>query len=193
MGSPFISNGALKLLREMHAAEKAECYEDAEIVCDGLSCWLGNRQTTRRTVTQLLRVCVVSDVSDAGKGADRYVLNEDGRAIAEDDQHVPLLVRQMRLEWASRAAAQMRRRGIIERPRDPKNPMKVGRFSIGDVVVSMPAGMGGVVLKVLTHPSGRQYRVVWENGHTGVISPLCLLRAQFEETPGSNITGSAAQ
>lgn len=58
---------------------------EGEIVCDGLACWLGDRQISRSTVAVLLHHLAIKDVSDV-KGIDRYAINETGEAIVRRPQ-----------------------------------------------------------------------------------------------------------
>lgn len=69
----------LQWLVDLESIPDEEGYE-AEIVCDGLSCWIGAQRVHRSTVTQLLRLIALHDVSDV-KGAQRYEINETGRAL----------------------------------------------------------------------------------------------------------------
>ena len=69
----------LLCLTEMREAEDAENYEDAEIVCEGIRCWLGDCQVSYSTVQGLLRLVLVSDTSDSG--VHRYTINDTGRGV----------------------------------------------------------------------------------------------------------------
>ena len=71
----------------MKAAESAQNWDDAEIVCDGADCWLGDQRISRRTVNSLVRVVALS--FDDGGGAEHFTLNGTGRALADN----PTLVR----------------------------------------------------------------------------------------------------
>ncbi|AOG02853.1 hypothetical protein [Bosea sp. RAC05] len=81
------SKRSIEVLRSLRAAERAQNWEDAEIVCDGLDCWMGAERISRQTVTRLIRVVALS--FDDGGGAEHYTLNGTGRALAEN----PALVR----------------------------------------------------------------------------------------------------
>jgi hypothetical protein len=83
----MLSKRALEVLRSLLAAERAENWDQAEIVCDGLDCWMGDERLSRQTVNRLVRVVAVS--LDDGGGAEHYTLNGTGRALAEN----PALVR----------------------------------------------------------------------------------------------------
>lgn len=51
-----------------------------EIVCEGVQCWIGTRQTSWGLVRGLLRLLALKDVSDT-KGLQRFTINDTGRAI----------------------------------------------------------------------------------------------------------------
>lgn len=72
-----------KVLSTMIAAEEAEAYDEAEIVCDGASCYLGLDRISRRTVEGLLRCVAISMASEPGS-LERYVITETGRLIEKD-------------------------------------------------------------------------------------------------------------
>lgn len=74
----MLSSGMREVLQMMADADPGDYY-NAEIVCDGLQCYIGSRSTSRRTVTALLRHLAISENRD-GKMA-RYTINETGRAI----------------------------------------------------------------------------------------------------------------
>lgn len=81
----------MRCLHDMQVAEAEECFEDAEIVCEGIQCWLGDRQVSYRTVQALLRLLLVSESGD--RQVHRYTLNDCGRgvlrrpALAEEIAH----------------------------------------------------------------------------------------------------------
>lgn len=88
-----LSDGAHAVVKMMYDAEREDRLDDAEVVCDGLLCWCGEKRTSRAVVSQLLRACLVRDVGEQGKGVERYVLNEDGRKAALDRSYrVPELI-----------------------------------------------------------------------------------------------------
>ena len=89
MSRRFLSIRAFQLLERLYEAEREERYEDAEIVCDGRECWIGLEKTSRQIVYQLLRLCVIGDVSDGG--TERYTLNEEGRKVVNDPTYVPII------------------------------------------------------------------------------------------------------
>lgn len=78
----MLSKAALRCLGEMIDAEDDDRFDDAEIVCDGNSCWLGVRRVRIATVHELLRVLALKD-SSAGSSVQRYLINSSGRAIYE--------------------------------------------------------------------------------------------------------------
>lgn len=84
-----MTKAALRTLREMVAAENDGFYEDAEIVCDGVECWVGARRIARATVNVLLRLCLVADQSEGNGGVEHYGLNDEGRALAANPDYVP--------------------------------------------------------------------------------------------------------
>ncbi len=79
----MLSKAALRCLGEMIEAETDERYEDAELVCDGNSCWLGIRRVQKKTVNELLSVLALKDSND-GSTVQRYVINGVGRALHAD-------------------------------------------------------------------------------------------------------------
>lgn len=78
-----ITTGMMRCLGDMIKAEQEGRYEDSEIVCDGLWCWLGERRVHRKTVRALLRLVAISEQSDSG-GVQRFVINGVGRSIKDD-------------------------------------------------------------------------------------------------------------
>lgn len=86
----FCTKGQLKIIKAMKLAEDNDCYEDAEIVCSGLECWVGDHRTNWKIVNGLLRLCLLRDVSDT-KGCLRFTLNEEGRAMADNPNYVPII------------------------------------------------------------------------------------------------------
>lgn len=80
----ILSKAAQRILKTMLQAELAQEFEDAELVCEGRSCWCGLEQTSRAVVNELLRAVLIRDMSEQGKGVERYTLNEDGRRAAVD-------------------------------------------------------------------------------------------------------------
>ena len=83
----LLSVAAQRVLKRMLEAELAEQFEEAELVCDGAQCWIGLDRTSRTIVNELLRLALVRDEGESGKGIERYTLNEDGRRAAVDPTH----------------------------------------------------------------------------------------------------------
>jgi hypothetical protein len=81
----MISKKAEDVLKAMAAALDAEDYDEAELVVDGRSTWLGYEKVPRRVVIELLEVVAIRDISDGGK-LQRYVISGTGRAILEDPE-----------------------------------------------------------------------------------------------------------
>lgn len=71
----------LQVLQDLDQAEREERYEDAEIVCSGIECWLGDRHVSCRTVKSLLKLMALS-FDDMG-GANHYTLNDTGRELSK--------------------------------------------------------------------------------------------------------------
>ena len=89
----MLSKAAKQILIDMLDAETRDDLEDAEIVCEGRECWLGLRRVSKACVNELLRLCLLHDDSEQGKGVERYTLNSEGRAIVLDEKYTPLIVR----------------------------------------------------------------------------------------------------
>lgn len=79
----MLTKRALELLGLMTAAEAREEYDEAEIVCDGFRCYLGEIPVSHRTVKNMLQHVAVSAASEPGS-LERYVISETGRRILED-------------------------------------------------------------------------------------------------------------
>lgn len=90
----LVTPACLRALRALRDAEVREEYENAEIVCDGIECYIDLTRISYRTVQAMLRLCLIHDDSDT-KGCCRYSLNEDGRAMADNPEHVPRIVQLM--------------------------------------------------------------------------------------------------
>lgn len=76
----LITPTVVSVLQEMARAERAEEWEDAEIVQDGGQVWLGLRRLSVQTVNRLLVLVLVRHTKEGG--CDHYTLNEDGRRVA---------------------------------------------------------------------------------------------------------------
>lgn len=79
-----------EVLEKMRAADDAKDYDNAEIVCDGGECWLGDEKLSRRTVDELVGMVLLS--FDNLGGAEHYTLNGSARA-ALDDESVIMRIR----------------------------------------------------------------------------------------------------
>lgn len=84
-------------LRLMLEAHEAEDWENAELVCDGAECWIGDHRTSRPTLAKMLRLGILRadafNKTGLGSGhAERFTLNEEGIALARDPNYVPKLV-----------------------------------------------------------------------------------------------------
>lgn len=77
--------------REILTILRDKEYPDNEIVCDGRECWIGLRRTTWRLVNSLLGMMAISDVSDEGRGARRFIINESGKNILADESNIQRL------------------------------------------------------------------------------------------------------
>jgi hypothetical protein len=78
--------GVLVTLKEAEEREDRgeaipEDYSEAEIVCDGLTCYLGDRPISWRTVKALLEVVAISDRSITGDSGRIFMINDVGRSI----------------------------------------------------------------------------------------------------------------
>ena len=69
----------LSVLRRLAEAEDAGRYDEAEIVCEGRSCWIDCDRVPSRILDDLLRFTLLRDVSDGG-GLRRYAVNGSGRS-----------------------------------------------------------------------------------------------------------------
>ena len=86
-----ISRRAQEVLRYMLDEENRGNFEDAEIVCDGRSCFVGIEDpdpVSKATVNELLRCVLIRTASEPG-AMERYGLNEDGRKAALDPTWLP--------------------------------------------------------------------------------------------------------
>jgi hypothetical protein len=79
----MLSRRAIEVLKTMIEAEKAGEYDEAEIVCEGRTCWLGVDRLRRKMVDSLVLHVAISHVSEPGS-LERYTINGTGRKIAED-------------------------------------------------------------------------------------------------------------
>ena len=88
----MISNAAMQILTQLKDAEDADNLDDAEIVCEGRSCYVGLRSISKATVNELLRVVLIRDDSDQNGKLERYSLNEEGRSMVADPTYIPKIV-----------------------------------------------------------------------------------------------------
>ena len=89
----MISQAAMRVLTQMKQAEAEDNLDDAEIVCEGRSCYIGLSSISKATVNELLRLVLIHDDSNQGGGMERYSLNEEGRAMVDDPNYVPKIVK----------------------------------------------------------------------------------------------------
>lgn len=89
---PDVSASALKCLTKMRDAYDNERYEDAELVCEGRSTWLGEDKVQRRVVDELLSLVAIKDTNESEK-ISRFIINGVGRAIVDN----PDIARQVRI------------------------------------------------------------------------------------------------
>lgn len=71
----------LRLLLDLESREGDEDAEPAEIVCEGLACWVGATRTSPALVRRLVAGMLVGDASDEG-GLVRLRLTPAGRLVA---------------------------------------------------------------------------------------------------------------
>ena len=69
-----------------------EEFDDGELVCEGRCCWVGLDTVSRAKVYELLRLCLIRDVTDQNGKMERYTLNEEGRAMLDNPEYVPMIV-----------------------------------------------------------------------------------------------------
>jgi hypothetical protein len=79
------------LLDELLVAEREGRLEEAEVVCEGVECWVGYRRVSRNTINALLRLLALSQ--DRLGGAEHYSLNCIGRELSAQ----PALAEKVRL------------------------------------------------------------------------------------------------
>lgn len=88
----LLSNAAIFVLRRMKAAEDDDNLDDAEIVVEGRTCYIGLRLISKATVNELLRLCLIQDDSDQNGKLERYTINEEGRAILSNPTYKPQIL-----------------------------------------------------------------------------------------------------
>lgn len=86
----MLTSRQMEILKIMFDAEKVEdaettdpteVYTRTEIVCDRLSCYLGDIPISWRTIRALLNVVAISDRSISGDTGRIFRLNDIGRSI----------------------------------------------------------------------------------------------------------------
>lgn len=110
----LISKAAYRLLTELRNAEAIDDLDAAEVVCEGRFCYVGSRRVAKATVNELLRLVLLRDVGDAGAVVQRYALNEEGRAILQDPNYVPQILRDERVAERVRPTTGLRSRFLAE-------------------------------------------------------------------------------
>lgn len=85
----------MRLLSDMAEAEREERWEDAEVVRDGRSVWLGCEPVPGRDLDALIALTALSN-SGEEKGLERFVLNGTGRALLRRPQLREALVKALR-------------------------------------------------------------------------------------------------
>jgi hypothetical protein len=71
------------ILTTLRDAEDASDFHNAEIVCEGIECWIGYMRISRATVNALVRMVLLH--YDKVGGAEHYTINGSGRAALEDE------------------------------------------------------------------------------------------------------------
>lgn len=88
----MISRAAMRILTRLKAAEDADDLYAAEVVCEGRVCYVDLDTVSKAKVYELLRLVLLRDDSEQGKGFERYSLNEEGRAMVDDPNYVPKII-----------------------------------------------------------------------------------------------------
>lgn len=88
-----ISKTARRILEQLKSAEDVDDLDNAEIVCEGRVCYVGLYTVSKAAVYELLRVVLISDDSDQGGCLERYSLNEEGRAMVNNPNYIPQIVK----------------------------------------------------------------------------------------------------
>lgn len=93
--NPLLSPGMARLLRWM-----VEDDPDGDIVGEKGTWYCGYHGTTWSTVKKLLVYCLITPDGEErpDKGFERYVLNSEGRAILEDPEYIPLIMKAIKLK-----------------------------------------------------------------------------------------------
>lgn len=75
------------VLETMASEHDAGRYEEAEIVCSGIECWLGHERVSRKTVTALLTWLAIKE-DESSRGVYRYTISSIGRNALKDPEIV---------------------------------------------------------------------------------------------------------
>jgi hypothetical protein len=73
-------------------------YDEDEVVCEGIVCYIGTDRVSPSTVKSLMRIMALScDIEAASRGPRfyRYTLNETGRNILKDESQIDVLVQSL--------------------------------------------------------------------------------------------------
>ena len=88
----MISKAAMSILTRLNDAEDRDDLDDAEVVCEGRTCYLGLDAVSKAKVYELLRLVLLRDATDQNGQMERYTLNEEGRAMVKNPDYVPKIV-----------------------------------------------------------------------------------------------------
>lgn len=85
----YLGPSMYRVLRAL--ADDVKC----DLVREGGAVWYGYSQTSVSVLNSLLRLCLVSPdgYNQTGGGYERYEINEDGRAVLQDPNYVPRILR----------------------------------------------------------------------------------------------------
>lgn len=89
---PLLTPGMARVLADLRALDKVG--DIAEIVCDGLECWVGLRRTSWGTVGRLLQLCLLAE--DDGGGAYHYTPHDEAYKMLDDPTYEPRIVEAIR-------------------------------------------------------------------------------------------------
>ena len=89
----MISASAKRILERLKAAEDADELYDAEIVCEGRTCFVGLDTVSKAKVYELLGLVLIRNDGEPGASLERYSLNEEGRALLADPLYIPKIVK----------------------------------------------------------------------------------------------------
>jgi len=91
----MISKAARSILERLKAAENRDELWEAEVVCEGRTCYLGLDRVSKAQIYELLRLVLISDTTDQGEGLERYELNEEGRAMLAQTDYQPKILKHL--------------------------------------------------------------------------------------------------